>query len=530
MITAEEAPGNQGRPRHPSLWEVRKFDMSRNRASLWIALLVFCLAGPVYAPAQTFYGSVVGTVTDASGAVIVNAPVSLTNTGTADVRMSQTDANGGYQFLNLVPGVYKVDVQQPGFKRLTRDQIQVRVDTAVRVDAALEVGDVTQSVQVTAEAALIRTESATLNQVVEGRQLQDTPLNGRNIMNLIQLVPGVVPQGSTQGSPMANQNNGTFTSVWGFGNYQIGGGIANQNATYIDGAPINLPPNNATALIPTQDAIQEFSVATNNVSAEFGSFAGGVVNMTTKSGTNAFHGSLYEYLRNRSLSANDFFNNRAGISRPPFTQNHSGVNTNGPVIRNKTFFSFAWEGFALRKGIPSIFTVPTAAFRAGNFAGQPTIYDPLTTCGQNGNAACAVNSSGQTVITRTPFANNQIPATRFDPTTLAMQKYWPLPNAPGTKNNYVLNNPAGGNTNQYIGRIDHTFNDKQRLFGRYTFWHMQTSPSDPFHNLTGNTQVTIQNQQVVLGDTYTIMPTLLADFRVAYLRMYYGAFSPSLNT
>jgi hypothetical protein len=150
----------------------------------------------VHAPAQTFYGSVVGSVTDPSGAAIPGAPVSLTNKGTADVRTSQTDGNGNYQFLNLVPGVYKVDVQQPGFKRLSRDQIEVRVDNATRVDAALEVGDVSQTMEVVAQTAQLQTESATLNQVVEGRQVLDMPLNGRNILNLIGLVPGVVPQGS----------------------------------------------------------------------------------------------------------------------------------------------------------------------------------------------------------------------------------------------------------------------------------------------------------------------------------------------
>lgn len=493
------------------------------------AVLACFFASAWLAPAQSFYGSIVGTVTDASGATVAGVAVTLTNTGTAEKKAAQSDSNGSYQFLNLVPGTYRVEFAMQGFKRITRDEVAVRVDTAVRVDGALELGDVTQTIEISAQAAQLQTESATLNQVVEGRQVAEMPLNGRNIMNLVSLVPGVVPQGSTQGSPMANQNGGTFTSVWGFGNYQIGGGIANQNASFIDGAPINMPPNNATALIPTQDAIQEFNVATNNVSAEFGGFAGGVVNMTTKSGTNSFHGSLYEYLRNRSLNANDFFNNRNGIARPPLTQNQYGVSAVGPVIRNRTFFSFTWEGFALRKGIPSTFTVPTAAFRAGNFAGQNVIYDPLSTCGTGNNAACAVNASGQSIVSRTPFPNNQIPQSRFDPTTLAMQKYWLLPNAPGTVNNYVLNNPAGGNTNQYNGRIDHNFGDSNRLFGRYTIWNMQTSPSDPFHNLTGNTQVHIKNQQFVLGDTWTITPTLVADFRAAYLRMYYGAFSPSYN-
>ena len=499
------------------------------RCAVALACLLACALVTAPLGAQSFFGSIVGTVTDSTGAVVANASVTLTNTGTSEKKAAPSDANGNYQFMNLLPGTYRVDIETPGFKHLTRDQIQVRVDNAVRVDGALEVGEVTQTMEVSAQAAQLQTESATLNQVVEGRQVSEMPLNGRNIMNLIGLVPGVVPQGSTQGSPVGNQNNGSNTSPWGFGNYQIGGGIANQNATFLDGAPINLPPNNSTVVVPTQDAIQEFSVATNNVSAEFGGFAGGVVNMTTKSGTNSFHGNLYEYLRNRSLNANDFFNNRSGITRAPLTQNQYGVSATGPVIKNKTFFSFTWEGFALRKGIPSTFTVPTAAFRAGNFAGQPVIYDPLTTCGQNNNAACATNASGQAVITRLPFANNQIPASRFDPTTLAQQKYWLLPNAPGTVNNYVLNNPAGGNTNQYNARIDHSFGEKNRLFGRYTIWDMKSSPSDPFNNLTGSNQSHIKNQQIVLGDTWTISPTLIADFRASYLRMYYGVFAPSVG-
>ena len=499
----------------------RSAAMSRLLAALtWIACIA-ALGLPL--AAQSFFGSIVGAVTDATGAVVANAAVTLTNAGTSEKRSAQTDANGNYQFVNLVPGTYRIDIEQPGFKHLTRDQVPVRVDNAVRVDGTLEVGEVTQTMEVSAQAALLQTESATLNQVVEGRQVQDMPLNGRNILNLLGLVPGVVPQGSTSGNPMANQGSGTFTSVWGFGNYQIGGGIANQNATYIDGAPINIPPNNATAMVPTQDAIQEFSVATNNVSAEFGAFAGGVVNMTTKSGTNEFHGSAYEYLRNKRLNANDFFNNRSGIERPPLTQNQYGVNVTGPAIKNKTFFAFVWEGFSLRKGIPTTFTVPTAAIKGGNFTGFAPIYDPLTTCGQLSNPACA---SG---VTRLPFANNQIPANRFDITSKAQLMLWAPPTQSGNVNNWVGNNPAGGNTNQYTGRIDQSVSDKQRLFGRYTFWHMHTSPSDPFNNKTGNTVVTIQNQQFVLGDTYTFTPTTVGDFRVAYLRMYYSAFNPNVG-
>jgi len=474
---------------------------------------------PVTVPAQTFYGSVVGTVTDPAGRLVASAPVSLTNTGTAERRKTQTDADGNYQFLDLIPGLYKVDVEKPGFKHLTRDQIQVRVDTAIRADVTLELGDVEQSVQVTSQAPLLQTESGILNQVVEGRQVQDVPLNGRNVLDLVALAPGVVPLGSSQGSPV--NNNGTSISPSGFNNFAIGGGIAAENAIFIDGVQDDLSGNN-TPLVPAQDAIQELSVATNNVSAEFGGFGGGVINLTTKTGTNSLHGSLYEYVRNKALNANDFFNNRSGIPVPPFTQNQYGVTAGGPVIRNKTFFFAAWEGFALRKGIPSTFTMPTAAFRSGNFAGQNIIYDPLSTCGPSTSPSCPV-------VTRTPFPNNMIPASQFDATTLVMQKYWPLPNRPGPVNNDVLNFPTGGNSNQVSGRIDHMLTDKQRLFARYTWWNLGNSPGDPFHNLTGNNNYSFTTNQTVLGYTYAITPTLIADLRGAYLRESFPNFAPSVG-
>jgi len=200
------------------------------------------------------------------------------------------------------------------------------------------------------------------------------------------------------------------------------------------------------------------------------------------------------------------------------------------VIHNKTFFFASWEGFALRTGIPSTLTVPTAVFRAGNFAGQPTIYDPLTTCGAGSNPTCPVSANGQPIITRTPFPDNQIPASRFDTTTLVMQKYWPVPNGPGTVNNYVLNFPKGANSNQVLGRLDHSFSDKHRLFARYSWWNVGNSPGDPFHNLTGNNNYHLGVNQIVLGYTYAITPALIADFRGAYLRENFPSFASSIGT
>jgi hypothetical protein len=226
-------------------------------------------------------------------------------------------------------------------------------------------------------------------------------------------------------------------------------------------------------LVPTQDSIQEFRVQTNNLGAEFGRFAGGVINMISKSGTNEFHGTAYEFLRNKVLNSNTFFNNRSGIGTPAFTQNQFGADLGGRVIKDKTFFFVSYEGFRLRQGNSILTSVPTAAMRDGDFSNLRSssgafipIYDPLTTCGYFSNAACA---SGQTVL-RSPFPNNMIPRNRFDPTAQILKNLWAMPNLPGQQftavNNYAINAPQGGNNDQFNGRFDQVVNDKQRIFGR----------------------------------------------------------------
>jgi Carboxypeptidase regulatory-like domain len=332
-------------------------------------------------------GLFVGTVNDASASAVPQASVTLTNLGTGERRAMQTDNSGEYQFVNLVPGNYRIDVEKAGFRRFSREPITVEVQSAVRIDVPMQLGDLSQVVEVTAQTPLLQTENAALGQVVEARKVLEMPLNGRNVFDLVALVPGVVPGGQSGTTP-------TGTNPFAWGNYQIGGGQANQSAAYIDGAPINASYANLTALVPTQDAIQEFRVQTNNLGPEFGRLAGGAINLTTKSGTNAFHGSAYEFFRNKLLNANTFFNNKAGVDRPAFSQNQYGANVGGPVIKDKTFFFFSWEGFRLRQGASYVFSVPTDGMRAGDFSNVRNasgalvpIYDPLTTCGRFGNPA-----------------------------------------------------------------------------------------------------------------------------------------------
>src|SRR5712692_2893632 len=360
------------------------------------------------------------------------AGVTLTNLGTSERRTMQTDEFGNYQFVNLVPAQYKLEVEKAGFRRFTREPIVVEVQAAVRIDVGMQVGDVNQVVEVTAQTPLLQTESTSLGQVVESRKVLEAPLNGRNIYALVALVPGVVPGGQSGTTP-------TGTNPFAWGNYQIGGGQGNQSAAYIDGAPINTSYVNLTALVPTQDAIQEFRVQTNNLGPEFGRLAGGAVNLTTKSGTNGFHGSAYEFFRNRVLNANTFFNNKAGVQRPAFSQNQYGANLGGPVIRDKTFFFFGWEGFRLRQGQSFVYSVPTDAMRAGDFSNVRNgsgavvpIFDPLTTCGRFNNPMCATDASGKEIVTRQQFSGNVIPPTRIDPASKILTNLWAHANGSGS--------------------------------------------------------------------------------------------------
>src|ERR1700722_660912 len=491
---------------------------------LWTCgvLLAIPLAG------QSFYGSVLGTVTDSSGSSMGGAAVTLTSTDSGFRRTVTTSDNGDYAFLNLVPATYTLSIEKAGFKTYSRTAITVEVQAEVRVDAAMQVGAVDQKVEVTGAAPLMQTENASLGQVVGAQTVQETPLNGRNVLNLTSLVPGVVTQGGAAG-------NLTSQNIFASGNYQINGGTANQNAMYYDGSPIQVSYGSLTALIPTQDAVAEFKVQTNSNDAEYGRYSGGVINLTTKSGGNQYHGSAYEFLRNKVLNANNYFSNDTGTPRPPFTQNQYGVTFGGPIKKDKLFFFFNYEGFALRQGQTFLETVPTAAELNGDFSGyldangnQIPIYDPLTTsCGQIGNP-CA---PGQTP-TRTQFPGNKIPANRIDPVADYFRqdgRLFAAPNIPAgnpitNQFNFLTNASVGGNNDQINFRTDWNVSEKQRMFARYTRWAFDELPQDPYQNQTYWFDLDPQNfktNSIVWGDTYTFNPTTIFDIRVSYLRFKY---------
>ena len=288
-----------------------------------------------------------------------------------------------YRFLNLVPGTYRLEVELTGFQRYVRDQIEVNVQSAPRVEVALKLGSLAETVQVAGTAPVLQTENASVGMVVGSRPVQEMSLNGRNVLNLITLAPSVVPQGSSEGS-MTGKN------VFAGGNFQIGGGTANQSASYFDGVPVqDSAYGNIVVLTPSPESVAEFRVQTNNSSAEFGRFTGGVINIASRSGTNNFRGSLFEFHRNKALNSNTFFGERAGLDKPPFVQNNFGGSLGGPVLKDKLFFFGNFEGYRNREGVLFRRTVPTAAMRNGDFSDYRNlttgavvpIYDPWTQCG-----------------------------------------------------------------------------------------------------------------------------------------------------
>jgi hypothetical protein len=495
-------------------------------AALRLILVVLLLVLPRLSLAQASFGSVVGTVTDTTGAAVPEADVVIKNQGTNAIQKTKTAAGGNYTFLNLTPGSYNLSISESGFKSTTRNGIDVTIGGTTREDAPLEVGDVSQTVDVQATSAVaLQTDTSSLGGVVEGQQVVESPLNGRDVNNLLDFIPGVVPGPYTQGSTMANGGSGNFqaggqTQAISYGDYQIGGGFSGQSLFFIDGVLSNIPENNVNSLVPTQDSVQEFRVSTSNVTAEFGGFAGGVVQISTKQGTNQLHGSLYEYFRNTVLDANDYFSNHAGLPRPPLHQNQYGANAGGPLIKNKLFFFFSFERETLTSGGLDTTTVPTTAELSGNFSA-------LTA-----TAISSTNPTGQILYnpsTGAPFAgcNGTTPnvicasQTPLDATALKiLQLESPVPTNSGLTNNYIANAPIQGAQNQFDARVDFNPTQKDQMFFKYTFWNPHNGPSDPLHNDTGAGPTGNTTTEGVVGENHLFNSSTLADLRLSYLENY----------
>ena len=467
-------------------------------------VLALCLAG--VAGAQTS-GEITGEVKDPSGAVMANAAVTATNTSTNVARSTLTNDSGIYSFPNLIPGVYQVKVTATGFSPITKTNIELQVQQTARVDFTLALGQSAQTVEVSATGALLATENATVGTVIEEKRIVDLPLNGRNFFSLVALSPGVTV-GFTPAAQAANRQGGSRANL----TMSLAGSRATWNNYTLDGV-VNTDINfNLYVVLPSVDAIQEFKVQSGIYSAEFGREAG-QVNVSTKPGTNTYHGTVFEFLRNDKLDASnyDFLNTHPAKS--PYRQNQYGFTLGGPVRipkllngKNRLFFMSNYEGFKSRTTTVASATTMTSAMRAGDFSVVPTaLQDPLSRSG-TGNAAIS-----------TPYPGNKIPSNQFDKNSLfLMGKYYPLPNiaqAGLPNNNYQYLSKSPVDKDQVTERID--FNEKinSQWFGRYSW--TDESTITPGLTQDGATLYTRASQWVV-ANTRILSPTKVNEARFGY--------------
>ena len=310
-----------------------------------VALAIVCSLLPQSASAQAVSGTILGQVKDSSGAVVPGASVTLVNAGTGLTRTVVTDSNGEYTAPLLPTGTYNISTEMSGFKKVQLANVHLGVDQKVRIDLKLDLGQMTESVEIQAVAPLLQTSSSDLSVTVEGKTIESLPLNGRNFVSLTRTIPGV-----TRGNPGANIDGAGSLAWRASASFSANGQRPRDNNYLLDGVDNNETWLQTVVIFPSVDALDEFKLQTSTFSAEFGRSMGGVVNLQIKSGNNQFHGSAFEFHRNDALDANNWFNNRAGREKPDFKQNQFGGTVSGPIIKDKTFFFADYQGMRINQG------------------------------------------------------------------------------------------------------------------------------------------------------------------------------------
>ncbi|HEX6773296.1 MAG TPA: TonB-dependent receptor [Acidobacteriaceae bacterium] len=442
-------------------------------------------------------GGLQGRVTDASGAAIAGARVTATRTSTGVARTTATTGDGYYAVTQLEPGSYSVKVMAQGFATVLRQRVTVATGAAVRVDAALKPGGAQETITITDDVPLLQSELSNIQTNIPGTTVQAIPLNTRNFIQLSTLAPGVaLPPGTLLP--------------------RINGGRPRTNEYLYDGISALQPEPGQVVFFPILDDIQEFTIESNNVPAEYGRFNGGVVNVTTRSGTNDFHGSLFEYLRNEDLNARNYFA-RQPVRKPEYRRNLYGGTIGGPVLRDRLFFFGDYQGIRQAIGVVRTSTIPTMAERQGIFTGVAKIYDPATTV-FNG-----------TTYMRTGFPDDVI-TTPFDLAAERLVSRLPAPTTSGTANNYTRIADDVDHENQFDVRVDGAMGENDSAFGRYSYYSEVAQPVSPLpdgsgqisgsvlgsFNYSGLTH--ILGQQAVFNETHTFTPHLLNDLRLGYTR------------
>ncbi len=473
---------------------------------------------------QAGQAELAGFVSDVNGAGIKAAYVGLTETATGRNAETETDASGNYIFTNQKPGLYTITFTANGFGKLIREGVNLTTGERIRVDVALSVTDLESALTITADAPLLRSETSSLGQVIDNKKIVDLPLNGRNFLSLVGLAPGVAqPPRTTEGASLP----------------RINGGRPRTNEYLFDGVSVLQPEPGQVAFFPVVDAIQEFKVEINNPPAEFGRFNGGVVNLTTKAGTNAFHGSVFEFFRNEALNARNLFA-PVNQAKPVFRRNQFGAVLGGPVIKDKTFFFADYQGTRQLIGRVRTSTVPTIAQRSGNFASTlgallyRTPAGAVTTTASGNTPILVTDTNGSQIQARQnqifrpsdkrAFAGNIVPLADFDQSSLLLLQRYPLPTTSGAANNFTRVGNETQNQNRFDARIDHRFNNKSNIFGRYSFAKDFSDPVAPFAEGSGTFvsgaigTTDTRADSLVLNHTQIFSGNLLNEARFGYTR------------
>jgi len=430
--------------------------MNKHKLGKAFALVMFILVCARVASAQQ--ASLTGRVTDKSDAVVAGAGVKITNLDTGITRQSESNSEGFFTVPFLPPGAYRVTVEANGFKTSTRDGLQLTLDQVTRADFTLEPGAVTEMVQVTSEAPALQTDSATLGTAITGKLVQDLPLNGRNYVQLALLVPGV-SSGPANGLATGTRPDDRRLNS----SYSVNGQDPVVNNNMIDGMDNNERVIGAIGVRLSIDAIQEFIVQTNLYSAETSRTSGGVVNLLTKSGTNNFHGSLFEFLRNDKFDANGNYNFTGGAQLPKakFRQNQFGGSIGGPIRKDRTFFFGDYEALKIRQGMAITATIPTAKQRIGDFSENCSAgFNAAGVCANAAQQLNFVNPIGGAPAGAVPFnrLDQGVYAALRDPLALKLGALLPLPTGPGVNTtNYASSPVRPQDASTFDARIDHPF-------------------------------------------------------------------------
>lgn len=456
-------------------------------------------------------GQVTGVVTDPGGSVVVGATVTVTNSQTNVARTTTTNSAGNYAFPALQPGVYNVKAEMHGFQREVREAVELQVEQIARIDFHLQIGAVTEVVEVTGGAPLLTTESATVGTVIDNKRIVELPLNGRSFTQLIALSPNVAANFVNNGGQAATRQGGDRAAQ----EISVGGSRREYMNFTLDGVQNTDPNFNTYALLPSIDALQEFKVATGVYPAEFGHLAA-QVNVSTASGTNEYHGTVFDFVRNNAFDARPYgFTSVVPVSAP-LKWNQYGFTLGGPVWipkvfngKNRLFFLSNYEGFKLRQQTQTVYTTFPTAFRTGDFSQAlpgHVVRDP-----QNGGA---------------PFPNNVIPAGRLDPLAIKLLQYYPAPNIAGAglSNNYLALDNITEDKDQFTQRVDFVQGAKSSWFGRYSMQHERgIIPALAQNGMSLATNA----KQAMINNTLILSPSLVNEFRFGYLG-FFNNYAPEL--